>query len=103
MFFLKMFLDQFVFIWGCEHCYKTFGVITPSSHYYLKNLKYVYYACYGLFYKKENQMLLIDDEPTKVFQNPKWSGLFSNLLKDNCCKKNGSMVGLVILFLANFD
>jgi hypothetical protein len=48
-------------------------------------------------------MLLIDDEPTKVFQNPKWSGLFSNLLKDNCCKKNGSMVGLVILFLANFD
>ncbi len=81
MLLLNMFLDQFVFIWGCEHCYKTFGVITSGSYYYLKDLKYVYYACYGLPYKKENQMLLIDDEPTKVFQNPKWSGLYFESFK----------------------
>jgi hypothetical protein len=24
----------------------------------------------------ENQTLLIDDEPSKSFQNPKWSGFF---------------------------
>ncbi len=71
MLFFKTFLDQFDFIWGCEHCCNFFGVITPQFYYYLKDLKYVYYACYGLPYKKENKMLLIDDEPTKVFQNPK--------------------------------
>jgi hypothetical protein len=26
-------------------------------------------------------MLLIDDEPTKVFQNPKWSGLYFESFK----------------------
>jgi hypothetical protein len=28
---------------------------------------------------------------------------FFNLLRDNCCQKNGTMVGLVILFVASFD
>jgi hypothetical protein len=31
------------------------------------HLKRVYYACPGLPYGKEDQTLLIDDEPTKMF------------------------------------
>jgi hypothetical protein len=36
----------------------------------------MYYACPGLPYGKEDQTLLIDDEPTKTFRNLKWSGLW---------------------------
>jgi hypothetical protein len=36
------FLDLFVFIWGSENCSKTSGEISSKSHYYLKDLKYVY-------------------------------------------------------------
>jgi hypothetical protein len=53
-----------------------------QSHYYLKDLKWVYYPCHGLPYGKKHQTLLTDDEPNKVFQNPKWSGLFLNSFKE---------------------
>jgi hypothetical protein len=81
----KIFVGQFVFIWGCEQCSKKFNIISPSSYYYLKDLQHVYYVCCGLPYGKENQTLLIDDEPSKVFQNPKRSGLFmeSFIVHDN--------------------
>jgi hypothetical protein len=46
----KSFLDRFIFIWGHEQCSKTFGEISPKSHYYLKDLKRVYYACCGKDY-----------------------------------------------------
>jgi hypothetical protein len=36
----------------------------------------VYYACHWKDYGKEDQTLLIDDEPNKVFQNPKQTSLF---------------------------
>jgi len=36
----------------------------------------VYYAYYGLPYGIEYQTLLIDDEPSKTLQIPKWSGFF---------------------------
>jgi hypothetical protein len=72
----KSFLDWFVFIWGCEQCSKTYGEISPKSYYYLKDLKRVYYACHGKDYGKEDQTLLMDDEPNKVFQNPKYISLF---------------------------
>ncbi len=71
-----MIVDQFVFIWGCEQCSKTSGQISPWSYYYLNNLKHVYYGCCGLPYGKEDQTLLIDDEPNKALWYPKWSGVF---------------------------
>ncbi len=76
MLVLEFFWDWFVFIWGCEQCSKMFNEISPGSHYYLKDLKQVYYACCGLLYGNEYQTLLIDDEPIKVLQNPKWSDIF---------------------------
>ncbi len=62
----KSFLDQFVFIWGREQCSKTSSEISLGSHYYLKDLKRVYYACHGKDYGKEDQTWLIDDEPNKL-------------------------------------
>jgi hypothetical protein len=53
-----------------------FGEITPESYYYLNDLKNVYYVCRGLPYGKEDQTLLINDEPNKALWNPKWSGFF---------------------------
>ncbi len=72
----ESFLDHFVFIWGCQQCSKTSDEISPKSYYYLKDFKHVYYGCRGKDYGMEDQTLLIDDEPNKVFWNPKWTGLF---------------------------
>jgi hypothetical protein len=72
----ETFLEQFVFILGQEQCSKSSGQISLGSHYYLKDLKRMYYVCPRLPYGKEDQTLLIDDEPTKMFRNPKWSGFF---------------------------
>jgi hypothetical protein len=76
MLMLEKFMDEFVFIWGCEQCLKTSSQITPRSYYYIKDLKHVYYACCGLPYGMEDQILPFDDKPSKVLQNPKWSGFF---------------------------
>ncbi len=54
MFMPKSFLYQFIFIWGREQCSKMFGEISPGSHYYLKDLKHVYYACRRKDYGKED-------------------------------------------------
>ncbi len=35
----------------------------------------MYYNYCDIPYGKEDQMLLIDDESSKAFRNPKWSGL----------------------------
>jgi hypothetical protein len=40
-----------------------FVEISSRSYYYLKQ---VYYACHGLPYRKEDQTLLIDNEPNKA-------------------------------------
>jgi len=42
------------------------GEISLGFHYYLKDLKCVYYGCCGKDYGEEDQTLLIDDEPNKV-------------------------------------
>jgi hypothetical protein len=55
-----------------------FDQIYLGSYYYLKDLKRMYYNRCGLPYGKEDQTLLIDDEPNKAFRNSKWSGLFLN-------------------------
>jgi hypothetical protein len=81
MLMLESFLDWIVFIWGCEQCSKTFTETSPKSHYYLKDLKCVYYACGGKDYGKEDQTLLINNEPSKAFQNLKWIGLFLESFK----------------------
>jgi hypothetical protein len=81
MFMFENFVDQFVFIWGCEQFSKTIGQISPRSHYYLKDLKCDYYGCCGLPYGKEDQTLFIDDEPSKVLWKFKWNGLFLKLLR----------------------
>ncbi len=88
MLMLKTLLEQFVFIWGGEQCSKMFGQISLGSHYYLKDLKQVYYVCLGLPYGKEEQTLLIIDEPTKMFQNPKWSGFFLKSFNGKMLSKN---------------
>jgi hypothetical protein len=88
MLMLESFLDQFVFIWGREQCYKTFGEISPESHCYLKDLKHVYYVCHGKDYGKEDQTLLIDDEPNKVLWNLKWTNIFLELFRGQMLSKN---------------
>jgi hypothetical protein len=69
------------------------GQISPGSHYYWKDLKWVYYVCLGLPYGKKDQTLLIDDEPTKTLWNPKWSGFFFWIKGTNVVKEQGAMVG----------
>jgi hypothetical protein len=69
MFILETFLEWFVFIWGHQQCSNTSGQISPGFYYYLKDLKRMYYNCHGLPYGKEDQTLLIDDEPNKAFWN----------------------------------
>jgi hypothetical protein len=48
MLMVENFVDQFIFIWGREQCSKMANQISPRSHYYLKDLKHIYYGCYGL-------------------------------------------------------
>jgi hypothetical protein len=72
----KNFVDWFVFIYECEQCSKTIGQISLKSHYYLKDLKRVYYGYRGMPYGKEDQTLFIDDEPNKVLWNSKWTNIF---------------------------
>jgi hypothetical protein len=50
----KSFLYRFIFISGLEQCSKMSGEISPGSHYYLKDLKHVYYVCRGKEYGKED-------------------------------------------------
>jgi hypothetical protein len=50
----KSFLYRFIFISGLEQCSKMSGEISPGSHYYLKDLKHVYYVCHGKEYGKED-------------------------------------------------
>ncbi len=66
MLILDTFVDDFLFIQGHEQYLKTFGQISLGSYYYLKDLKCVYYGCSGLPYGKEDQTLMIDDEPNKT-------------------------------------
>jgi len=82
------FLDYFVFSLGCEQWSKTSSQISLGSYYYLKDLKRVYYGCCGLPYGSENQTLLIEGEPCKTLQNPKWSGLFLESFKGELLSKN---------------
>ncbi len=42
----------------------------------------------GLPYGKEDQMLFINDEPSKAFRNSKCNGFLWSLLKDISCQKN---------------
>jgi hypothetical protein len=88
MLILEFFLEQFVFIWGHEQCSKMFGQIYPRSYYYLKDLKRMHYNCRELPCGKEDQTLLIDYEPSKVFRNPKWSGLFLESFRGQMLLKN---------------
>jgi len=85
----KFFLDQFIFIWGHEQCSKMLGEISPGSHYYLKDLKHVYYAYRGKDYGKEDQTLMINDEPpNKALRSPKWIGLFLESFRGQMLSKN---------------
>jgi hypothetical protein len=86
MFILETFLEQFVFIWGHEQCSNISNQISLGSYYYLNDLKIVYYNCHGLPYGKEDQTLLIDDEPSKVLRNPKWNDFKKNHSGDKCCQ-----------------
>jgi hypothetical protein len=88
MLMLENFMDRFVFLRGCEQCSKMAGQISLESHYYLKDLKRVYYGCCGLPYGKQDQTLLIDNEPNKVMQNSKWSVLFLESFKGKMLLKN---------------
>jgi hypothetical protein len=54
----------------------------------LKDLDQVHLAYKGLPYGHKDQILLIDDEPNKAFQNPKWSGLFLEPFRGRELSKN---------------
>ncbi len=57
----------------------TLGQLTTGNYYCLKDLSHVYFACQGLPYGKEDQTLLINDEPCKALWNSK-----SSVLKNKC-------------------
>jgi hypothetical protein len=61
--------------------------ISLGSHNYLKDLKCVYYTCHGKDYGKEDQTLLINDEPN-MLQNLKWIGLFLESFRGQMLSKN---------------
>jgi len=84
----QAFVDQFVFIWGCEQCTGTLDQLTIGTYYYLKDLNHVYFVCRGLHYGIEDQMLFIDNEPSKVLQNSKCSGLYVEFSKGHQLSKN---------------
>jgi hypothetical protein len=84
----KSFLDQFIFIWGHEQCSKMFGEISLKSHYYLKDMKCVYYACCGKDYGKDEQTWMIDNKLSKAHRNPKWIGLFLESFRGQMLSKN---------------
>ncbi len=60
------FIDQFVFIWGREQCSMRLSQFIVGNYYCLKDLSCVYFVCRGLPHGKENQILLIDDEPSET-------------------------------------
>jgi hypothetical protein len=83
----KNFMDC-SWIWGHEQCSKIVGQISPRFHYYLKDLKCVYDGCHGLPNGKEDQTLLIDDEPNKAIKNSKCNGFFLESLRGQMLSKN---------------
>ncbi len=72
----KTFVDQFMFVWGHEQCITTTSQFTHSNYNYLKDLDQIHLACKGFSYGDNDQIMFIDDEPSKALQNPKWNGLF---------------------------
>jgi len=48
----------------------------------------VYYVCHGKDYGKEDQTLLIDDEPNKALWNLKWTSLFLESFRGQMLSKN---------------
>jgi len=50
----EIFVNQFVFIWGCEQCTRMLSELTLGTYYYFKDLKHVYFACQGLNYGIED-------------------------------------------------
>jgi hypothetical protein len=64
------------------------GEISLGSHYYLKDLKCVHYACCGKDYGKEDQTLFIDDKPSEALRNLKWTSLFLELFRGQMLSNN---------------
>jgi hypothetical protein len=54
----------------------TSNQLTTRNYYCLKDLSCVYSTYQGLPYEKEDQTMLIDDEPNKILQNSKSNGFF---------------------------
>jgi hypothetical protein len=52
------------------------GQISPQVPLLFIGFEMIYYGCHELPYGKEDQTLLIDNEPSKAIHNSKWSGLF---------------------------
>jgi len=59
-----------------------------GTYYYLKDLKHVYFSCWGLPYGIQDQMLLINDEPNKALWNSKCNILFIESFKKHTLLKN---------------
>jgi hypothetical protein len=66
----KSFINQFVFVWGCEQCVATMGQFTHINYHYINDLDQIHFACKGLPYEDRDQTLFIDNEPSKAIQNP---------------------------------
>ncbi len=72
----QVFIDQFFFIWGQQQCSMTSNQLKVGTYYYLKDLRHVYFTCWGLPYGKENHTLFVEDELNKALWNFHCSGLF---------------------------
>ncbi len=84
----QIFVHQFLFNWWHEQCSMMSRQLTTNTYYYLKDLKHVYFTCWGLLYGKESQTLFIDNELSKAFQNTKCNGFFIESFKGHKLPKS---------------
>jgi hypothetical protein len=80
------------------------GQLIARTYYYFKDLNHVYFACQGLPYGIEDQMLFIDDTPNNAFWNSNNSGLLIEFFKRHKLSNNKvQQLDLCIPFMSNVD
>ncbi len=85
MFMLENFVDWFIFISRREQCLKIVGQISPKFHYYLKDLKHIYYGCMNCCMERRIQHYSWTMNLARHCIIPNGVVNFLNHLGDKCC------------------
>ena len=67
---------SFQFTWGRSRYTNTRAFISKNIPYLLKEYKTLQDACSGIFFFHEDQVLFVDDMPSKCVRNPPFSGYY---------------------------